>query len=48
MLGPGRCSGSAWTDGVCNFLETLTDNEMKNSIRDLCSDMWKPYLNVLA
>ena len=29
------------------FFQTLTD-ESKRSIRYLCSDMWKPYLNVLA
>jgi Transposase len=29
------------------FFQTRTD-ETKNSIRYLCSDMWKPYLNVLA
>lgn len=29
------------------FFRTLTE-EVKQSIRYLCSDMWKPYLNVLA
>jgi transposase len=31
-----------------DFFETLTVDELKNSIRDLCSDMWKPLLNALA
>jgi transposase len=34
-------------ESLRGFFRTLTD-EMKNSIRYLCSDMWKPYLNVLA
>ena len=34
-------------DSLRGFFRTLTD-EAKASIRYLCSDMWKPYLNVLA
>ena len=34
-------------ESLRGFFHTLTD-EIKNSIRYLCSDMWKPYLNVLA
>jgi transposase len=34
-------------ESLRGFFQTLTD-EIKNSIRYLCSDMWKPYLNVLA
>jgi transposase len=34
-------------DSLRGFFQTLTD-EAKRSIRYLCSDMWKPYLNVLA
>jgi transposase len=34
-------------DSLRGFFRTLTD-EAKRSIRYLCSDMWKPYLNVLA
>ncbi len=34
-------------DSLGGFFQTLTD-EAKRSIRYLCSDMWKPYLNVLA
>jgi transposase len=34
-------------DSLRGFFRTLTD-EAKGSIRYLCSDMWKPYLNVLA
>src|SRR5512135_425552 len=34
-------------DSLRGFFRTLTD-EVKASIRYLCSDMWKPYLNVLA
>ncbi len=34
-------------ESLRGFFQTTTD-EIKNSIRYLCSDMWKPYLNVLA
>jgi transposase len=34
-------------ESLRGFFQTITD-EIKNSIRYLCSDMWKPYLNVLA
>lgn len=34
-------------ESLRGFFETITE-EIKNSIRYLCSDMWKPYLNVLA
>jgi transposase len=34
-------------DSLRGFFRTLSD-EAKASIRYLCSDMWKPYLNVLA
>ena len=34
-------------ESLRGFFQTLTD-EAKQSIRYLCSDMWKPYLNVLA
>jgi transposase len=34
-------------ESLRGFFQTLTD-EIKNSISYLCSDMWKPYLNVLA
>ncbi len=34
-------------ESLRGFFQTITD-ETKNSIRYLCSDMWKPYLNVLA
>ena len=34
-------------ESLRGFFHTLTD-EAKRSIRYLCSDMWKPYLNVLA
>jgi len=34
-------------ESLRGFFRTLTD-EAKASIRYLCSDMWKPYLNVLA
>jgi transposase len=34
-------------DSLRGFFQALTD-ETKRSIRYLCSDMWKPYLNVLA
>jgi transposase len=34
-------------ESLRGFFQTLTD-DAKRSIRYLCSDMWKPYLNVLA
>jgi transposase len=34
-------------ESLRGFFQTSTD-DTKNSIRYLCSDMWKPYLNVLA
>jgi transposase len=34
-------------ESLRGFFQTITD-EIKSSIRYLCSDMWKPYLNVLA
>ena len=34
-------------DSLRGFFQTLSD-DAKRSIRYLCSDMWKPYLNVLA
>ena len=34
-------------ESLRSFFQSITD-EIKNSIRYLCSDMWKPYLNVLA
>ena len=48
--GRGGCSGSAWTGPktACGAFSKLLTDEMKHSIRYLCSDMWKPYLNVLA
>ncbi len=34
-------------DSLRRFFQTLSD-DVRNGIRYLCSDMWKPYLNVLA
>ena len=47
--GARRCSGLAWIGPrrACGVLPDV-DRDAKRSIRYLCSDMWKPYLNVLA